>query len=138
MSGLALARQQFLDIYVRDDVFTRSSWRVHLVFRRDIHKKSFLLRSSEQKGLSLSFWDFVKSDQSIRFETVWLIWLDPNECVQVSSILMMGMSKTEINLRRLLSAAPNQQNQSKLMHVRLSLSFWYSSILFSCLIINLS
>ncbi|CAF2112012.1 unnamed protein product, partial [Brassica napus] len=30
--------------------------------------------------------------------------------------LMMGMSKTEINLRRLLSAAPNQQNQSKLMH----------------------
>lgn len=28
----------------------------------------------------------------------------------------MGMSKTEINLRRLLSAAPNQQNQSKLMH----------------------
>ncbi|KAF8101981.1 hypothetical protein N665_0201s0273 [Sinapis alba] len=29
---------------------------------------------------------------------------------------MMGMSKTEINLRRLLSAAPNQQNQSKLMH----------------------
>jgi hypothetical protein len=29
---------------------------------------------------------------------------------------MMGISKTEINLRRLLSAAPNQQNQSKLMH----------------------
>ncbi|VVB05781.1 unnamed protein product [Arabis nemorensis] len=28
----------------------------------------------------------------------------------------MGISKTEINLRRLLSAAPNQQNQSKLMH----------------------
>lgn len=36
----------------------------------------------------------------------------------------MGMSKTEINLRRLLSAAPNQQNQSKLMHVRLSLSLF--------------
>ncbi|XP_010448326.1 PREDICTED: uncharacterized protein LOC104730799 [Camelina sativa] len=28
----------------------------------------------------------------------------------------MGMSKTEINLRRLLSVAPNQQNQSKLTH----------------------
>ncbi|XP_019085596.1 PREDICTED: uncharacterized protein LOC109126479 [Camelina sativa] len=28
----------------------------------------------------------------------------------------MGMSKTEINLRRLLSVAPNQQNQSKLIH----------------------
>ncbi|KAF5203321.1 Membrane fusion protein use1 [Thalictrum thalictroides] len=28
----------------------------------------------------------------------------------------MGISKTEINLRRLLNAAPRQQNQSKLMH----------------------
>ncbi|CAH8255609.1 unnamed protein product [Arabidopsis lyrata] len=28
----------------------------------------------------------------------------------------MGISKTEISLRRLLSAAPNQQNQSKLIH----------------------
>ncbi|XP_010496143.1 PREDICTED: uncharacterized protein LOC104773263 [Camelina sativa] len=28
----------------------------------------------------------------------------------------MGMSKTEISLRRLLSVAPNQQNQSKLLH----------------------
>ncbi|XP_052179890.1 uncharacterized protein LOC127793146 [Diospyros lotus] len=28
----------------------------------------------------------------------------------------MGISKTEINLRRLLAAAPNQQNQAKLLH----------------------
>ncbi|XP_071698663.1 uncharacterized protein [Rutidosis leptorrhynchoides] len=28
----------------------------------------------------------------------------------------MGLSKTEINLRRLLASAPNQQNQSKLIH----------------------
>jgi hypothetical protein len=28
----------------------------------------------------------------------------------------MGIGKTEINFMRLLSAAPNQQNQSKLMH----------------------
>ncbi|XP_024006223.1 uncharacterized protein LOC18010421 isoform X3 [Eutrema salsugineum] len=28
----------------------------------------------------------------------------------------MGISKTEINLRRLVSAAPHQQNQSKLVH----------------------
>ncbi|XP_044488317.1 uncharacterized protein LOC123213051 [Mangifera indica] len=28
----------------------------------------------------------------------------------------MGISKTEINLRRLISAAPNQQNQAKLIH----------------------
>lgn len=28
----------------------------------------------------------------------------------------MGLSKTEINLRRLLNAAPRQQNQAKLMH----------------------
>jgi hypothetical protein len=30
--------------------------------------------------------------------------------------LKMGIGKTEINFMRLLSAAPNQQNQSKLMH----------------------
>lgn len=29
----------------------------------------------------------------------------------------MGISKTEINLRRLLGAAPQQQNQAKLIHV---------------------
>nr|DAD46048.1 TPA_asm: hypothetical protein HUJ06_004277 [Nelumbo nucifera] len=28
----------------------------------------------------------------------------------------MGLSKVEINLRRLLAAAPQQQNQAKLMH----------------------
>ncbi|KAL9419747.1 hypothetical protein AB3S75_037499 [Citrus x aurantiifolia] len=28
----------------------------------------------------------------------------------------MGISKTEINLRRLLAAAPQQQNQAKLIH----------------------
>jgi hypothetical protein len=32
----------------------------------------------------------------------------------------MGISKTEVNLRRLLAAAPNQQNQTKLIHVRLN------------------
>lgn len=30
----------------------------------------------------------------------------------------MGISKTEVNLRRLLAAAPEQQNQAKLSHVR--------------------
>ena len=29
----------------------------------------------------------------------------------------MGLSKTEINLRRLLDAAPRQKNQTKLIHV---------------------
>ncbi|KZV42638.1 hypothetical protein F511_17562 [Dorcoceras hygrometricum] len=29
---------------------------------------------------------------------------------------LMGLSKTEVNLRRLLAAAPQQQNQAKLMH----------------------
>lgn len=29
----------------------------------------------------------------------------------------MGLSKTEINLRRLIAAAPRQQNQAKLVHV---------------------
>lgn len=47
-------------------------------------------------------------------------------------ILMMGMSKTEINLRRLLSAAPNQQNQSKLMHVCLSLFSIFKYFVFFC------
>ncbi|KAL9668626.1 hypothetical protein QQ045_006163 [Rhodiola kirilowii] len=28
----------------------------------------------------------------------------------------MGLSKTEVNLRRLLAAAPQQQNQAKLIH----------------------
>ncbi|EPS63711.1 hypothetical protein M569_11074, partial [Genlisea aurea] len=28
----------------------------------------------------------------------------------------MGLNKTEVNLRRLLAAAPQQQNQTKLMH----------------------
>ncbi|KAJ6853305.1 uncharacterized protein M6B38_250285 [Iris pallida] len=28
----------------------------------------------------------------------------------------MGLSKTEVNLRRLLAAAPKQQNQAKLIH----------------------
>ena len=32
--------------------------------------------------------------------------------------LKMGLSKTEINLKRLLAAAPQQQNKAKLMHVR--------------------
>ncbi|KAF8378265.1 hypothetical protein HHK36_029604 [Tetracentron sinense] len=31
--------------------------------------------------------------------------------------LVMGFSKTEVNLRRLLAAAPQQQNQAKLIHV---------------------
>ena len=31
--------------------------------------------------------------------------------------LVMGISRTEINLRRLLAAAPQQQNQAKLIHV---------------------
>ncbi|KAL3035696.1 hypothetical protein AAZX31_02G265800 [Glycine max] len=29
----------------------------------------------------------------------------------------MGISKTEVNLRRLLGAAPQQQNQAKLVHI---------------------
>jgi len=29
----------------------------------------------------------------------------------------MGMSKTEVNLKRLLVTAPQQQNQAKLIHV---------------------
>lgn len=29
----------------------------------------------------------------------------------------MGLSKTEVNLRRLLAAAPQQQNHGKLIHV---------------------
>jgi hypothetical protein len=29
----------------------------------------------------------------------------------------MGLSKVEVNLRRLLEAAPKQQNQAKLVHV---------------------
>lgn len=32
-------------------------------------------------------------------------------------VLGMGLSKTEVNLRRLLAAAPQQKNQAKLMHV---------------------
>ena len=31
--------------------------------------------------------------------------------------LVMGISRTEVNLRRLLAAAPQQQNQAKLIHV---------------------
>ena len=42
---------------------------------------------------------------------------------------MMGMSKTEVNLKRLLAAAPQQKNQAKLVHVNISLLF--SSLLFS-------
>ncbi|KAF6159691.1 hypothetical protein GIB67_029949 [Kingdonia uniflora] len=34
----------------------------------------------------------------------------------VSDCILMGFSKTEINLIRLLNAAPQQQNQAKLMH----------------------
>ena len=39
----------------------------------------------------------------------------------------MGISKTEINLRRLLSSAPQQQNQAKLVHVSttLFLFLWF-------------
>ncbi|KAA8547089.1 hypothetical protein F0562_003518 [Nyssa sinensis] len=33
-----------------------------------------------------------------------------------SRIFMMGLSKTEVNLMRLLAAAPQQQNQAKLIH----------------------
>jgi len=33
----------------------------------------------------------------------------------------MGISKTEVNLRRLLAAAPQQQNQAKLVHVSLKI-----------------
>jgi hypothetical protein len=34
------------------------------------------------------------------------------------NIAGMGISKTEVNLKRLLAAAPQQQNQAKLVHVR--------------------
>lgn len=40
----------------------------------------------------------------------------------------MGISKTEINLRRLLAATTKQQNQAKLIHVcayLLELKFFY-------------
>jgi len=36
----------------------------------------------------------------------------------------MGISKTEVNLRRLLAAAPQQQNQAKLVHVSLKICFF--------------
>ncbi|KAK4837389.1 hypothetical protein QYF36_005061 [Acer negundo] len=38
-----------------------------------------------------------------------------NQCCKILLVLM-GMSKTEVNLRRLLAAAPQQQNQAKLIH----------------------
>lgn len=34
----------------------------------------------------------------------------------------MGISKTEVNLLRLLDSAPRQQNQAKLIHVSISVS----------------
>ncbi|KAK6947313.1 Vesicle transport protein, Use1, partial [Dillenia turbinata] len=34
----------------------------------------------------------------------------------LGGLTAMGVSKTEVNLRRLLEAAPNQQNQAKLIH----------------------
>lgn len=37
----------------------------------------------------------------------------------------MGISKTEVNLKRLLAAAPQQQNQAKLVHVSLRISLDY-------------
>lgn len=37
----------------------------------------------------------------------------------------MGISKTEVNLKRLLAAAPQQQNQAKLVHVCMKISFDY-------------
>ena len=36
--------------------------------------------------------------------------------------VLMGISKTEVNLRRLLAAAPQQQNQAKLVHVSFMIS----------------
>ncbi|KAL6516150.1 hypothetical protein OROGR_019455 [Orobanche gracilis] len=36
----------------------------------------------------------------------------------------MGFSKTEVNLRRLLAAAPQQQNQAKLVHAQLFQRSW--------------
>lgn len=36
----------------------------------------------------------------------------------------MGINKTEVNLRRLLAAAPQQQNQAKLVHVSLKICFF--------------
>ncbi|CAH1431828.1 unnamed protein product [Lactuca virosa] len=41
--------------------------------------------------------------------------LHPNP---IGFFLTMGLSKTEINLRRLLATAPQQQHQAKLIHVR--------------------
>ena len=38
-------------------------------------------------------------------------------------LIVMGMSKTEVNLKRLLAAAPQQKNQAKLVHVNISLLF---------------
>jgi len=35
----------------------------------------------------------------------------------------MRTSKTEVNLRRLLAAAPQQKNQAKLVHVSLKICF---------------
>ncbi|CAK9150028.1 unnamed protein product [Ilex paraguariensis] len=40
----------------------------------------------------------------------------------------MGLSKTEINLRRLLEAAPLQQNQSKLIHVCQEISQYVATL----------
>jgi hypothetical protein len=34
----------------------------------------------------------------------------------------MAISKTEVNLKRLLAAAPQQQNQAKLVHVSMKIN----------------
>ncbi|RRT85081.1 hypothetical protein BHE74_00011351, partial [Ensete ventricosum] len=50
-------------------------------------------------------------------------------------VLPMGLSKTEINLRRLLDAAPRQKNQTKLIHVSETPRLWRQFIYctFSCI-----
>lgn len=45
-------------------------------------------------------------------------WFVSSDRSSLRRALWMGISKTEVNLRRLLAAAPEQQNQAKLSHVR--------------------
>ncbi|KAG7600545.1 Vesicle transport protein Use1 [Arabidopsis suecica] len=61
----------------------------------------------------------INPTQAIFFSYRFFVWRNrfPDRSLILNCrYLIMGISKTEISLRRLLSAAPNQQNQSKLMH----------------------
>jgi hypothetical protein len=43
-------------------------------------------------------------------------------CIILLNITGMAISKTEVNLKRLLAAAPQQQNQAKLVHVSMKIN----------------